>query len=257
VNYSYVIVENRGHIAYITLNRPERRNALSIDMMNELITAFKEARANDEIRVVVLKGAGEKAFCAGGDLAGMHAQIENGVIAVRQFTSKYAEFILAVEDLSKPIIAAVKGFALAGGFGLAAACDLTIASEDAIFGAPEINIGFWGGIIAAPIVRVIGMKRTMELFYTGQTINAEEAYRIGIVNKVVANSELEKEVDRLAEVIASKSPTAINMGREAFYTIRDMDYRASVKHLREVVTILANSPETREGMSGFLNKNRT
>ena len=257
MNYSFLIVENRGHIAYITMNRPERRNALSIDMMNELITAFNEARANDEIRVVVLKGAGEKAFSAGGDLAGMHAQIEKGVIAVRRFTSKYAEFILAVEDLGKPIIAAVKGFALAGGFGLAVACDLTIASEDAVFGAPEINIGFWGGIISAPIVRVIGMKRTMELFYTGQTVGAEEAYRIGIVNKVVANSELEKEVDKLAELITSKSPTAINLGREAFYTIRDMDYRASLKHMREVVTILANSPETREGMSAFLNKKRT
>lgn len=253
---SSLICEKRDYVTYITLNRPEVRNALSEELMTELILALREAGADPEVRVIVLKGAGDKAFCAGGDLAKIRENIDKGVIAVRQYTSKFAEVILTVAEVGKPVIAAVHGYALAGGCGLAAACDLTLAAENAVFGIPEINVGFWGGIITAPIIKLIGMKRAMELFYTGRHFGAQEALTMGLINRVVPTAKLDQEAEKLAQTIASKNPVAIKLGRESFYTVQDMEYLKSIKYLREIVTVLANSHDTGEGISSFLEKRK-
>lgn len=253
---SSLICEKRDYVTYITLNRPERRNALSEEMMTELVSAMRQAGADSEVRVIVLKGAGEKAFCAGGDLEKMRQNADNGIMAIRQFTSKYAETISTFAEVGKPVIAAVHGYALAGGCGIAAASDLTIVAENAVFGFPEINVGWWPGIVTAPLIRLIGMKRAMELFYTGRHIDAQEALGIGLVNRVVPTAELDQEVEKLAQTIASRNPVAIKLGRESLYTVQDMEYFNSIKYLREIVTILANSHDTVEGISSFLEKRK-
>lgn len=249
----FIFYEKTNNIAIITLNRPEVNNSLNAELMKDIIDALAVSKKDTEVRVVVVRGAGDKAFCAGADLTKIN-ETGGNIIEMRAFLIKYADLILAIHDAGKPVISAVQGYALAGGCGLAVACDLTIASEKARFGIPEINVGLWGMIITAPIFRAVGIKKGLELFYTGKHIDAFEAEKIGMVNKVVPHSSLMEEVMGLAGEIASKSPLAIGMGREAFCTSRDMEYTKAIKYLREMVTPLACSEDCREGISAFKEK---
>lgn len=253
--YQFMLYEVANHIANITLNRPEVRNSLSAELMEEIIQALAASKRDPEVRVVVIRGAGGKAFCAGADL-GKVGEKSSNIIEMRAHLSKYADLILALADVGKPTVAAVQGYALAGGCGLAVACDLTIASEKAKFGVPEVNVGLWGMIITAPIFRAVSMKKGLELFYTGKHIDAYEAEKIGMVNKVVPHESLAEETLSLARELASKSPLAMRMGREAYYTSRDMEYTKAVKYLREMVTPLACSEDCREGITAFLEKRK-
>lgn len=253
--YQFMLYEVANHIANITLNRPEVRNSLSAELMEEIIQALSASKRDPEVRVVVIRGAGGKAFCAGADL-GKVGEKSSNIIEMRAHLSKYADLILALADVGKPTVAAVQGYALAGGCGLAVACDLTIASEKAKFGVPEVNVGLWGMIITAPIFRAVSMKKGLELFYTGKHIDAYEAEKIGMVNKVVPHESLAEETLSLASELASKSPLAMRMGREAYYTSRDMEYTKAVKYLREMVTPLACSEDCQEGITAFLEKRK-
>lgn len=253
--YQFMHHEEKDHVAVITLNRPEVNNALNAGLMEEIVRALKESGKNPEMRVIVIRGAGDKAFCAGADLGGV-GEKSGSVIEMRAHLSKYAGLITALAEVGKPTIAAVQGYALAGGCGLAAACDLTIASEKARFGVPEINVGLWGMIITAPIFRAVGMKKGLELFYTGKHIDAYEAEKIGLVNKVAPHDSLLEETMSMAGELASKSPLAMAMGREAYYTSRDMEYFKAVRYLREMVTPLACSEDCREGIAAFKEKRK-
>ena len=250
-NIEYMV---KNRIAYITLNRPEVRNALNEDLMGEIVLSLNAADNDKDVNVIVLQGAGDKAFSAGGDLNKLREKSRESSISIREYTNNYGNMLLALERSVKPTISSVQGYALAGGCGLAVACDLTIASEKAIFGVPEINIGFWGAMITAPIVRLVGMKKAMELFYTGNQITASEAEKLGLVNRVVSHERLGSEVAELASSIAKKSPLAIKLGREMFRNSRDMEYIKSINYLREMATILAGSEDAYEGMSAFLEK---
>lgn len=252
--YQYLLTDVKEHIATLTLNRPEVRNSLNAGLMEELVDALGQARDDAEVRVVVLKGAGDKAFCAGADLGKIEDQAKEGIVAARAHLIKYAEIILALVDVGKPTIAQVQGYALAGGCGLVAACDLAVASENASFAVPEINVGIWGMIITAPMFRCVMTKPGLEMFYTGNRISAVEAHRIGLVNRVVPPERLEEETKKLAQTIAGKSPFALKMGREAFYTARDMEYTKAVKYLRELVPVLSCSEDAAEGIRAFLEK---
>lgn len=254
MDFESLICEKNAGVGIITLNRPEVRNALSPELISELLLALGLVKDDPDIRVVILRGAGDKAFCAGGDLARMRENSAEGAMVMRQFVSHFANLMLALDEVGKPTIAAVHGYAMAGGCGLAAACDLTIASEDAVFAVPEIDVGLWGATISVPLTRLIGSKRTMELFYTGRRVDAPEAERIGLVNRVIPRDRLDAEVSALAEAIARKSPLAIKMGREAFGIARDMEYTKSIKYLREMMAILGSSHDAREGMNAFLEK---
>ena len=249
----YEVVDN---IAILTMNRPEVRNSLNEELIIELINSLKRAGEEKEVRVIVLRSAGDKAFCAGADLGKLGERSSANIIELRSYLGKYAILLRTFVEVGKPIIAAVQGYALAGGCGLAVACDLTVASEKAIFGVPEINIGFWEMMITAPVFRAIGMKKGLELFYTGKQIDAFEAERIGMVNKVVPQDSFENAVMNLAKELASKSPIAMSMGREAFYTTRDMEYGKAVKYLSEMVPILASTDDLREGISAFREKRK-
>ncbi len=249
-----ILIEEKKHIGIITINRPEARNALDELTIKELIKALEFFNNNENIRVIQIKSVGEKAFCAGGDLKNMLDGMKGNSITIERFTGTYAKLIETLIHSKKPTISAVQGYALAGGCGLAAVCDITIASEKAVFGVPEINLGIWGAIISAPLKRIIGLKKTMELLYTGRLIKAEEALEIGLVNKVVAHDSLSEEVDSLSETISSKSPLAIMMGREALINIDDMELMKSLKYLRYMVTTLMGSEDAKEGISAFLEK---
>lgn len=253
--YQLMLYDVAEHIATITLNRPEVRNSLNAELMEEIIQALASARKDPAVRVIVIRGTGDKAFCAGADL-GKISEKSSSIIEMRSHLSKYADLVLALTDAGKPTIAAVQGYALAGGCGLAVTCDLTIASEKAKFGIPEITVGLWGMIITAPIFRAVGMKKGLELLYTGKHIDANEAEKIGMVNRVVPHESLEKEVMDLAAELASRSPLAMSMGRESYYTSRDMEYTKAIKYLREMVPVLASSEDCQEGIAAFMEKRK-
>jgi len=250
-----VIYEVKENIALVTLNRPEVRNALNTETMSKVIESLNLAKEDEQVRVVVVRSAGDKAFCAGADLDELlKKKDEANIMELRSFLQHFVNVIRALNDIGKPTIASVQGYALAGGCGLAVACDLTIAGEKARFGVPEINVGFWGMIITAPIFRAVGMKSGLEMLYTGRQIDAHEARRIGLVNRVVPNEDLENEVMGLARELASKSPIAMKLGRDAFLTTRDMEYTKALKYLSEIVVLLASTDDMREGISAFREK---
>src|SRR5580765_1877692 len=202
--YEAVLYDVTKGVATITINRPDRRNALSWQVMTELRDAFEVAKQDDDVRVVVLTGAGDKAFCAGADLTGMAA--DAGWAALHDARGELARLFRAMWELGKPIIARVRGYALAGGFGLCLACDFVIAADDAQFGTPEINVGLWPFMITVPLMRSMPPKVALELMMTGRRVDATEAQRIGFVTRVVPVAELDASVAELAATLASKSP---------------------------------------------------
>ena len=183
MTYESLLYDVTDHVARITINRPEKRNSLSWTVMAELREAFAAAKADDAVRVVVLTGAGDKAFCAGADLSGMAGGA--GYAALHDARGELARLFREMWDLGKPTIARVRGCALAGGFGLALACDLVIAADDAQFGTPEIDVGLWPHMITVPLTRSMPPKKALELMMTGRRVSAEEAERIGFVTRVV------------------------------------------------------------------------
>src|SRR5450432_3519918 len=208
---SQLLYEAAGGVARVTINRPERRNAMSYGVMSGLRDAMASARSDETVRVVVLTGAGDKAFCAGADLTGI---AENaGAAAAHEGRGLLADLFRDMWSLGKPIVARVRGYALAGGFGLACACDMIVASDDAVFGTPEINVGLWPYMITVPLMRSMPAKKALELMLTGRVVGAEEAERIGFVTRVVPHQELDAAVDELAATLASKSPAAMKLGR--------------------------------------------
>jgi len=236
----------------LTLNRPEKRNALNAELMIELVDALREAREDTATRVIVLRGEG-KAFCSGADLGNLD-EMRKSVIAMRHHLSHYSDLLIALTDAGKPTIAAVHGYALAGGCGLAATADITIASESCKFGIPEITRGIWGMMITAPIVRLIGTKKSLELMYMGEFFSAAEAERIGLINRVVPDHQLEQTVDTFANTLAKRSPLAVAMGREGMYKCRDMEFYKSMDYLTDLVVLLNASEDAHEGSVAFLEK---
>jgi enoyl-CoA hydratase/carnithine racemase len=204
-----VLRHHADGVARLTINRPERRNAMSWGVMTGLRQAVAEAKADPDVRVVVLTGAGDEAFCAGADLGGMgtgHGPADEGFLDKHQSRGILAALFQDLWHLGKPTIARVQGWAMAGGLGLALACDLVVASDRARFGAPEINVGLWPYMITVPLVRSMPPKKALELMLTGRVVKADEAERIGFVNQVVAHDGLDAAVDDLAATLAAKSP---------------------------------------------------
>ena len=240
-------------MARITIDRPERRNALSWPVVAQLRHAFAQAKADDDVRVVVLTGAGDKAFSAGADLAGMEGA------GYTELHHARGELALLFEDmwaLGKPTISRVRGFALAGGFGLALASDFVIASDDAQFGTPEIDVGLWAAMITVPLTRAMPPKKVLELMLTGRRVPAQEAERIGFVNRVVPADELDVAVDELAGVLATKSPAAMRLGRDSFYAVWDLSASEALKVLHPMLTIVSGTDDAREGVAAFMEKRK-
>ena len=249
---SDVRYEVAGGVARVTIDRPERRNAMSFGVMEGLRDAAAAARADDDVRVLVLTGAGEKAFCAGADLGS--GGIADGASAAHDGRGMLADLFRDFWGLGKPTIARVRGYALAGGFGLALACDFVVAADDAQFGTPEVNVGLWPYMITVPLLRSMPPKRVLELMMTGRRVDAAEAERIGFVTRVVSVAELDGAVDELAATLSSKSPLIMRWGRESFYRVLDMDPDDALAYLQAMLTITSASEDTAEGVAAFAEK---
>ena len=239
-------------IATITFNRPKALNALNKATLLEAMTCLRECRNNDEVRVVILTGSGAKAFVAGADIAFMR---ELSPLAAREFACLGQELMNAIEGLNKPVIAAVNGFALGGGCELALACDIRLASENARFGQPEVNLGVIPGFAGTQrLPRLIGKGRACELIFTGDMIDAQEAYRIGLVNKVVTQEQLLPTCREMAARIVARGPVAVRLSKEAINNGLEMDLARACVLEADTFALCFASPEQKEGMTAFLEK---
>jgi len=243
-----------GPVARVTIDRPERHNAMSFQVMGELAEAFAAAKADDAVRVVVLTGAGERAFCAGADLSGIGSQV--GPTQMHEARGQVANLFRALWHLGKPTIARVRGYCLAGGFGLALACDFVIASVDSTFGTPEIDIGLWPYMISVPLLRSMPPKVALDLMMTGRRVKADEAQRIGFVNQVVPVDGLDAAVDELAATVASKSPVVMRWGRDSFYRVLDMAGEEALDYLHAMLTVTTTTEDAAEGLAAFAEKRK-
>jgi enoyl-CoA hydratase/carnithine racemase len=252
--YDALLYDVADGVATLTINRPERRNALSWAVMTELRTALAAAKADADVRVVLITGAGDKAFCAGADLTGMAAGA--GWAELHNGRGELARLFREMWELGKPTIARVRGYALAGGFGLCLACDMVVAADDAQFGTPEIDVGLWPFMITVPLVRSMAPKVALELMMTGRRVDAQEALRIGFVNRVVGVDELDAAVAELAATLAAKSPAVMKLGRDSFYAAWDQAAEDALRLLHPLLTVTSNTEDAAEGIAAFAEKRR-
>ncbi len=239
-------------IARLTINRPAKRNALSWSVLTEMRARLAEIKADPDAHVVVLSGAGDRAFCAGADLTGMAAGA--GHLALHDSRGELAGLFADLWTLGKPTIARVRGYALAGGMGLALACDLVVAADDAVFGTPEIDVGLWPYMITVPLMRSMPPKKALELMMTGRRVDAAEALAIGFVNQVVPVADLDVTVDALATTLASKSPAVLRLGRDAFYSVWDSSAADALPLLHAMLSVGSDTEDAAEGIAAFAEK---
>ena len=253
-----LLAERDGPVLTLTINRPERRNAMTWDVIAGLRRELARAKDDPQVRVVVLAGAGDKAFCAGADLSGMVPENPGGTsdeyLDHHLARGWLAELFEEMWTLGKPTIARVQGWAMAGGFGLALACDMVLASEDARFGAPELNVGLWPYMVTIPLLRSMPPKKALELMLTSRVVGAEEADRIGFVTRVVPRDELDVAVADLAAVLASKPPGVTKLGRDSFYAVIDSAATEALPYLHAMLTVTSQTAEAREGITAFAEK---
>lgn len=247
-----LLYEVENGVATVTLNRPDQRNALNGELLGDLVAAMKNARDDDEVRAVVLTGAGDKVFCAGADLGGFAA---DAPLVEKHFASDlFLEFFSLMPKLGKPSLCAANGHVLAGGMGLALSCDLVIVREGARFGTPEINVGAFPYMIMALIYRNVPRKKVNELMLLGEQISAEDAVACGLANKVVPVNEFEDAVADWATRLASKSPVLMRLGHDAMYRQQDMAFEDALEMLRSQLSLTFSTEDILEGVSAFFEK---
>ena len=239
-------------IATITLDQPEKRNALSDELLDDLLGAFEAARDDDDVRCVVLTSSHENVFSAGGDLAGFAADVP--LAHKHAGSGRFPRLFRLIGELGKPSICAANGHVLAGALGVALACDLIIAREGARFGTPEINVGVFPFMIMALIYRNIGRKKANELLLLGEQISAQEAERLGLVNRVVPAAEFDAAVAEWAQKLAAKSPLLMRMGKDAMFRHHDMAFGDALDYLRAQLTIAFATEDMQEGVKAFFDK---
>jgi enoyl-CoA hydratase len=241
-----------GGVATIALDQPETRNALSDELLGDLLDALRVARDDDAVHCVVLASTHDKVFSSGGNLAGFAAEVP---LVHKHFgTERFPAVFRALGELGKPSLCAAGGDVLAGALGIALACDLIIAREGARFGTPEINVGLFPFMIMALIYRNVGRKKTNELLLLGEQISAEEAERIGIVNRVVPADEFDAAVADWAEKLAVKSPVMMKLGKDAMFRQQDMAFADALEFLRTHLTIAFSTEDIQEGVRAFFEK---
>ena len=239
-------------VATITLDQPETRNALSDEVLDELIAAFGAARDDGGVRCVVLTSSHDRVFSSGANLGGFAA--EQPLVHKHLGATRFPRLFRLIGELGKPTICAANGHVLAGALGVALACDLVIASEDARFGTPEINVGAFPFMIMALIYRNVPRKKTTELLLLGEQISAHEAERLGIVNRVVPAGELRAAVAEWAEKLAAKSPVIMRLGKDAMFRQQDMAFEDALDFLRAQLTLAFATEDIHEGVKAFFEK---
>lgn len=251
--YTNVLFEIKNNIAFITLNRPDKRNALNDGLIADLHSAITEAEANDEARVLVLRGAG-KDFCAGADLSQLEKSAQATIIENIEGASRMADLFIKMRKLRKPIIAAVHGRALAGGAGLASACDMVIAARSAQFCYTETRIGFVPAIVMSIARRNLGEKRAFEILATARMFSADEAAEIGFINRVCDDTDFEAEVEKFAGEVAQLSPSALMLTKYLLYQIDTMSFEQAVRAGVDVNVIARLTPDCQNSIRKFLSK---
>jgi enoyl-CoA hydratase/carnithine racemase len=250
MSYRDIQVQIDGHIAKLLLNRPKKRNALSLSTLEEMSHALKDLARRQEVKVVILRGSGPM-FSAGHDLKEL---ADGGLNEYRKIFAACMNMMLLLHDIPQPVIAAVHGIATAAGCQLVAACDLAVATEDARFATPGVKIGFFCTTPMVPLSRAVGRKKALEMLFTGEFISADEALQFGLVNRVVPTEELDETVKNLAEHICQFSRTVLGEGKEAFYRQIEMSERLAYAYASEVISVNGVMPVAREGMAAFLEK---
>jgi enoyl-CoA hydratase/carnithine racemase len=249
VMYEHLVI-HEGTVATVTMNRPEKRNALSVAMMRELIRALGALAKQPHTRVVILAGNGP-AFSAGHDLGEM---IQRDLPAYREIFDVCTQLMSTIQDIPQPVIARVHGMATAAGCQLVASCDLAVAAETARFATPGVKIGLFCTTPMVALTRAVGRKRALEMLLTGAAIDARTAMEWGLVNRVVPGSELDTATQALAEQIAAASALTVAIGKQAFYAQIDLDQPKAYAYAKEVMSLNALAADAQEGISAFVDK---
>ncbi len=256
VMYETLILEVSDAKGTITFNRPEARNAISQKVVTEFLDALKKLDEDKDVKIVIVTGAGDKAFSAGGDLRPSGSE-ETHFLARYEGARKFAEIFRVLENYSKPVIARVNGDALGGGFGIVCASDIAVSVETARFGTPEINIGLFPYIILATLIRVTANpKKLLELMLTGEKISATEAMQLGFINYVVKPEQLDIKVQEIASKLLEKSPAILRLGRRAYYVARELEFSRSLEFLSTLLSVNFMTEDLIEGVSAFFQKRK-
>jgi enoyl-CoA hydratase/carnithine racemase len=250
LKYQDIKFQVEGGIGFITLNRPEKRNALSMNLMEEMIDLLGSIKKNPEVRVVILRAEGS-VFSSGHDLAEM---VEGNAVLYRATFGACTDMMEAIRALPQPVLAQVQGMATAAGCQLVAACDLAVAAQEARFATPGVRIGLFCHTPQVPLSRAIGRKKAMEMLLTGRAISAEEAERSGLVNKVVSQDRLAEETLNLARQIAQASPLTLALGKQSFYRQIEKEESEAYGYTKEMMALNAMTADAQEGISAFLSK---
>ena len=254
MDFKFIVYEKSEGIATITLNRPEALNAFSKEVVSEVLQALEDTRSDESVRVAILTGAGEKAFSAGADIKAM---IGMNASKARELSLMGEKLCLALENLEKPVIAALNGYALGGGLEVAMSCDLRIASEDSRMGQTEINIGLipgWGG--TQRLTRLVGRTKAKEMVFTGKMIDAKTAEQVGIVNMVVPADKFREAVRQFALELASKAPVAIKVAKALIDKGAEIGLDSALALEREGFGVVASTEDLQEGVNAFTEKRK-
>lgn len=254
MNYQYIILEVKNKIAWLTFNRPDKLNAVNLQVIEEVRQAFASFETDTNVGVVILTGAGEKAFVAGSDI-GILATYDPA--AAKNYSEVGNKVLSYIQNFPKPVIAAVNGFALGSGCEIAMACHIRIASDNAKFGQPEVNLGLIPGHGGTQrLARIVGIGKAMELTLTGNVIDANEAFRIGLVNKVLPLAELKSTTEALAQTILTKAPPAIALAIKALNSNLEMPLTNGLKYEAELFSECFKTEDMKEGTKAFLEKRK-
>jgi methylglutaconyl-CoA hydratase len=250
-----VDIDESTGVATISLSRPEKRNALSSELVDELSDALGWADADERVRVVLLRGEG-KDFCAGADLEALSEMMDAGVEEQLADADALGDLFLILRRIEVPVVAAVRGHAVAGGCGLATACDIVLAASDARFGYPEVKIGFLPAMVIAMLLRAVGEKRALDLVVTGRIIDAETAERYGVVQHVYASAAFDEKSREFAEALSEHSPSAVALSKRLIYQTERHSFEAAIRAGAELNALARMTEDYREGVRRFLESRR-
>jgi enoyl-CoA hydratase/carnithine racemase len=246
-----LLCETRGNVAFLTINRESRRNAISQEMITAFLTHLDRLDQDAEVRAVCVTGAGDKAFCSGADLAGTLSG-QDRLAGPRN----YAALLKRMAAFGKPLVARVNGSCLAGGLGLMLSCDIVIARNDASFFTPEVNVGIFPMMVGALLYRHMSRKKALDMALTGRRISAPEAERMGLITRAAEPERLDQEVNETLQILTSKSPIGMRIGKEAFRVMSDMPFDEAVDYLCEALGRVIATEDAQEGMMAFLEKRK-
>ena len=252
MKYQAILIEKKGRVGIITLNRPEKRNALNAQIVAEMLDALHELDDDPKIGAIIIRGSGGN-FCSGHDFTDLKGK---NVLELRRIFRRSLHLVETIADISKPVIAAVSGYATAMGCALAAGCDLVIGAEDALFQLPGTSLGAACISPAAVVCRSIGRKKCLELLLTADPISADQAEKAGLINRVVPPEEVDGAAEELAKKIASKAPLAVQLGKEAICTMSGMEPSKAYHYAAEMISINFDTEDGREGIASFMEKRK-